>query len=167
MYLLTVRLRAFPSPESFQTYCRHLLDHFSHNAEHRMAVLHGMTMRSVRNKYLKDLFLQWRGILAAYDEGLASGDAVLGAAVWRNLWKASPVQVNGEDIEWEKVARVVAYMRRVLADLSRVGDSNLVSAVAGGGQQIATKRGIFGYSPKDKILVQGRSKGMDEPFTQQ
>jgi len=165
MYLITVRLRALPSPESFQTYSRHLLDHFSHNAEHRMTVLHGMTMRSVRNKYLKDLFLQWRGILAAYDEGLVSGDAVLGAAVWRNLWKASPVEANGQDMDWEKVAHVVAYMRRVLVDLSRVDEFSLLNAVGGGGQQSPTKRGIFGYSPKDKMLVQGRSKGMDEPFT--
>ena len=131
-----------------------------------MTVLHGMTMRSVRNKYLKDLFLQWRGILAAYDEGLVSGDAVLGAAVWRNLWKASPVEANGQDMDWEKVAHVVAYMRRVLVDLSRVDEFSLLSAVGGGGQQTPTKRGIFGYSPKDKMLVQGRSKGMDEPFTQ-
>jgi cytochrome b pre-mRNA-processing protein 3 len=110
----------------------------------------------MRNKYLKDLFLQWRGILAAYDEGLVSGDAVLGAAVWRNLWKASPVEANAQDMDWEKVALVVAYMRRVLVDLSRVDEFSLVSAVSDG---------IFGYNPKDKMLVQGRSKGMDEPFT--
>lgn len=165
MYLLTVRLRALNSPETVQTYSRHLLDHFSHRAEDRMTVLHGMDMRGMRNRYLKDLFLQWRGVLAAYDEGLVRGDAVLGAAVWRNLWKGSEVGPGGEEMDWTKVARVVAYMRRVLADLGREHESNLVFAVTGlhGGGKSA---GIFGCNEKDRKLVEGRSLGMDQPFSE-
>ncbi|EEP76059.1 conserved hypothetical protein [Uncinocarpus reesii 1704] len=120
MYLITVRLRALPSPESFQTFSRHLFDHFSNNAEDRMDVMHGITSRSIRVKYLKDLFLQWRGVLAAYDEGLVKGDAVLAAAVWRNLYKGSytDVQGRGEDIDWSKIAQIVLYMRKVLGELA-------------------------------------------------
>jgi len=129
-----------------------------------MTVLHGMTSRSIRNKYLKDLFLQWRGILAAYDEGLVTGDAVLGAAVWRNLLKASPTEVNGKEMDWMKIARVVSYMRRVLVDLSFVEEMNLVGAICGGTQKDATNGGIFGFNPKDRSLVEVRSKGLDEPF---
>ncbi|KAL4869966.1 hypothetical protein BDV12DRAFT_67758 [Aspergillus spectabilis] len=150
MYLLTVRLRALPSHESLQTYSRHLIDHFSHNAEHRMDVLHGLTSRTIRNKFLKDLFIQWRGLLAAYDEGLIKGDAVLGAAVWRNLWKASYNTPDGKEIEWEKVARVVAYMRRVLSELSKMDEADLIFEL---GSPKGGKPGIFSPSDADKLLV--------------
>ncbi|KAJ5547010.1 hypothetical protein N7494_004595 [Penicillium frequentans] len=153
MYLLTVRLRALPTRESVQTYSRHLIDHFSHNAEHRMDVLHDIGSRSIRNKYLKDLFIQWRGIIAAYDEGLAKGDAVLGAAVWRNLWKANSVGADGNDIDWTKVAWVVTYMRRVLSELSKMQEADMVFALSKGSIQ---ESGIFGYSPADKRMAGGK-----------
>ncbi|KKA19342.1 Ubiquinol-cytochrome C chaperone [Rasamsonia emersonii CBS 393.64] len=153
MYLLTVRLRALPSAESVRTHSRHLFDHFSHNAEHRMAVLHGLSSRSIRNKYLKDLFIQWRGVLAAYDEGLAKGDAVLGAAVWRNIWKASPTGPDGKEIDWAKVACVVAYMRRVLVELSRLDEADLIFAV---GQEYCGRPPIFGYKDVDEKMVRAR-----------
>lgn len=153
MYLLTVRLRALPSYSSFQTYSRHLIDHFSHNAEHRMDVLHGFTSRTIRNKFLKDLFIQWRGVLAAYDEGLVKGDAVLGAAVWRNLWKASQNGPDGKELDWSKIARVVAYMRRVTSELSRVNEADLILHLS---QRNGGKPGIFGYADLDKKLVDGK-----------
>ncbi|KAE8335384.1 hypothetical protein BDV24DRAFT_8837 [Aspergillus arachidicola] len=153
MYLLTVRLRVLPSYESFQTYSRHLIDHFSHNAEHRMDVLHGFTSRTIRNKFLKDLFIQWRGVLAAYDEGIVKGDAVLGAAIWRNLWKASHTGPDGKELDWTKIARVVAYMRRVTSELSQVSEADLILQLY---QQTGAKPSIFGYSELDKRLVQGK-----------
>ncbi|EYE97312.1 uncharacterized protein EURHEDRAFT_410372 [Aspergillus ruber CBS 135680] len=153
MYLLTVRLRALPSHDSVQTYSRHLIDHFSHNAEQRMDVLHGITSRAIRNKFLKDLFIQWRGVLAAYDEGLVKGDAVLGAAVWRNLWKANYTGPDGKDIDWTKIAWVVAYMRRVLSELSRVSEGDLILTLE---RRSGGKPGIFGYSELDKKLVDAK-----------
>ncbi|KGO39733.1 Ubiquinol-cytochrome c chaperone, CBP3 [Penicillium expansum] len=152
MYLLTVRLRALPHRDSVTTYSRHLIDHFSHEAEHRMDAYHDLGSRTIRNKYLKDLFIQWRGIIAAYDEGLAKGDAVLGAAVWRNLWKGSQTGPDGkEEIDWAKVAQVVAYMRRVLSDLSKKDEVDLVFALGRGDQK---NTAIFEYSETDKKLVQ-------------
>lgn len=152
MYLLTVRLRALPHRDSVTTYSRHLIDHFSHEAEHRMDTYHDLGSRTIRNKYLKDLFIQWRGIIAAYDEGLAKGDAVLGAAVWRNLWKGSQTGPDGkEEIDWAKVAQVVAYMRRVLSELSKKDEVDLVFALGRGGQK---NTAIFEYSETDKKLVQ-------------
>ncbi|KAJ5674879.1 uncharacterized protein N7477_004813 [Penicillium maclennaniae] len=152
MYLLTVRLRALPTRESVQTYSRHLIDHFSHNAEHRMDVLHDLGSRTIRNKYLKDLFIQWRGIIAAYDEGLIKGDAVLGAAVWRNLWKASATGPDGQEIDWTKVAWVVAYMRRVLSEISKMDEADLVFSLSTGDLKSS---GIFGYSALDKKMAEG------------
>lgn len=81
-----------------------------------MLLLHTISARGIRNRYLKDLFLQWRGIIAAYDEGLVKGDAVLASAVWRNLFKGE------EDVDWHKVAMVVGYMRKAVVELERVKD---------------------------------------------
>lgn len=116
-----------------------------------MDLLHGLTSRGIRNKFLKDLFLQWRGILAAYDEGLIKGDAVLGAAVWRNLWKASHTDANGKDVNWAGIARVVAYMRRVLSELSSIDEADLIFKLGLGNRS----PGIFGYSEVDKRMVEG------------
>lgn len=87
-----------------------------------MVLLHGMNARSVRNKYLKDLFTQWRGLLAGYDEGLAKGeDAVLATAVWRNVFGAN------EDVDLTSLAAIVGYMRDILAGLDQMGDDVLVT----------------------------------------
>lgn len=121
-----------------------------------MDVLHDLGSRGIRNKYLKDLFIQWRGIIAAYDEGLIKGDAVLGAAVWRNLWKASGSVKNAEGVEeevdWTKVAWVVAYMRRVLFELSKMDEADIAFALSGAGGE--GEKGIFGYSVVDRKMAE-------------
>lgn len=87
-----------------------------------MARLHGMNVSSVRNKNLKDLFMQWRGLLAGYDEGLAKGeDAVLATALWRNVFGAN------EDVDLTFLAAIVSYMRDVLAGLDHMDDYVLVT----------------------------------------
>ena len=153
MYLLIVRYRALESQSSFNTYQRHLLDHFSHAAEDKMLLLHGMSARGIRNRYLKDLFLQWRGILAAYDEGLVKGDAVLAAAVWRNLFKGV------EEVDWIRVSAVVAYMRKAASLLGSVEDQDIVHSVDG-------KDGVFQSARTDVLsLAQRRSMGIDQDIT--
>lgn len=122
MYLLTVRLRYFP-PEFAPIWLQHLHDHFFYEAEHRMTIFHGLSSRTIRNKYLKDLYNQWLGVQGAYDEGLVRGDAVLAAAVWRNIFKAD------DDVDWTKVALVVGFMRRGLRGLDRAKDQTLVAAM--------------------------------------
>ena len=84
-----------------------------------MEQLHEMDARMVRSKYLKDLFIQWRGVLAAYDEGLVKGDAVLAAAVWRNIFKGS------EDVKGVDLAMVVSYLRREVANVGRMSDEEI------------------------------------------
>lgn len=111
-----------------------------------MAVNHGMHARGTRNKYLKDMFVQWRGLLAAYDEGLAKNDAVLAAAVWRNVFKAS------ENVDIVKLAQIVSYMRRTLAGIDSVDD-----------QKFMTGRMLFGNPADEEKLVSLKSKMMDLP----
>ena len=112
-----------------------------------MAINHNMHARGTRNRYLKDLFIQWRGLLAAYDEGLAKGDAVLAAAVWRNIFKAN------EDIDVKRLAQIVSYMRRALKGLDALDDRKVMEA-----------RLIFGDPAAEGNIVAVKSKMIDLPF---
>ena len=84
-----------------------------------MTEQHGIVSGGLRSKYLKDLFLQWRGMTAGYDEGLIKGDAVLATAIWRNIFKAA------DDADFRKVAQVVAYLRNGLRGMETVKDDEL------------------------------------------
>ncbi|KAF2718074.1 hypothetical protein K431DRAFT_288024 [Polychaeton citri CBS 116435] len=113
MYICTAKLRCFPAAHA-PVWHQNLLDHFFYAAEERMATSHGMSSRGMRNKYLKDLWTQWRGCLLSYDEGLIKGDAVLGTAVWRNIFQADA------DASVADVAVVTAYLRRELARVDKI-----------------------------------------------
>ncbi|TVY23413.1 Protein CBP3, mitochondrial [Lachnellula hyalina] len=146
VYLLTVRFRCF-DPSIARVWQQHILDHFFFDAENKMVLNHGMNARGTRNKYLKDLFIQWRGVLAAYDEGIAKDDAVLASAVWRNVFKAS------ENVDIKRLAQIVSYMRRVLAGLDSADDETVMKAMM-----------TFGSPESEGGLVAFKSKMMDTPF---
>lgn len=146
MYMLTVRLRYFP-PEYAPIWLQHLHDHFFYEAEHRMTIFHGLSSRTIRNKYLKDLYNQWLGVQGAYDEGLVRGDAVLAAAVWRNVFKAD------ENVDWRDVALVVGFMRRGLRGLDRAKDQTIVGAMV-----------RFGSPMSEMAVVEEPSAGLSEAF---
>ncbi|KAL2271773.1 hypothetical protein VTJ83DRAFT_1144 [Remersonia thermophila] len=115
MYLLAARYRCF-EPELQQAWQAGLVNHFFYQAEAKMEVAHALSSRALRQRYLKDLFVQWRGVILAYDEGVVKGDAVLAEAVWRNLFKAR------EDVDARKLAAVVAWMRAGLKNLAEMDD---------------------------------------------
>ena len=143
MYMLTCRLRRFP-PAYAPTWHQHLLDHFFFMAEDRMVTQHGIVAGSIRSKYLKDLFVQWRGLTAGYDEGLIKGDAVLATAVWRNLFKAD------NEVDYRGVGQVVSYMRGVLQGLDGIED-----------EDIARGEVVFGDPGREKDYVLGKSRMMN------
>ncbi|KAL8732031.1 MAG: hypothetical protein Q9166_002983 [cf. Caloplaca sp. 2 TL-2023] len=143
MYILTVRLRAFPAAHA-PSWHQHLLDHFFYSAEDRLSFEHNIQARSIRNKYLKDLFAQWRGLLAGYDEGLVKGDAVLATAVWRNVFGGR------EDVDLVGLGEVVSYMRGVLKGLDGMKD-----------EVVADGEIEFGSPGSQRGLVEVRSKMMD------
>jgi len=115
MYLFVVRYRCFDSA-SQQAWQAALVNHFFYQAEAKMEDVHELTSRMIRQQYLKDLFVQWRGLILAYDEGIVKGDAVLASAVWRNLFKAR------EDVDVRALAAVVAWMRAGLRELGELTD---------------------------------------------
>jgi cytochrome b pre-mRNA-processing protein 3 len=113
-----------------------------------MLANHHITARSIRSRYLKDLFVQYRGAVAAYDEGFArESDAVLATALWRNLWAAR------KEVDYRDLAVVVSYVRRVVGGLERIGDD-----VLGMG------RIRFGDPAVEGVVVDGKSRLWDEPF---
>ncbi|KAL8912410.1 MAG: hypothetical protein Q9171_002596 [Xanthocarpia ochracea] len=142
MYILTVRLRAFPAAHA-PSWHQHLLDHFFYSAEDRLVREHNIHARSFRNKYLKDLFTQWRGLLAGYDEGLVKGDAVLATAVWRNVFGGK------EDVDLVGLGEVVSYMRGVLKGLDGMQD-----------EVVADGEIEFGDPRSQRKVVEARSKMM-------
>jgi len=146
MYILTVRLRLFPEAHA-PAWHQHIIDHFFFAAERRMEDQHKISSGGIRGRYLKDLFIQWRGVLAAYDEGLVKGDAVLAGAVWRNVFKGV------EDVDAVAVATVVSYLRREIARVGRMSD-DLVTA----------GKVDFGNPGAEKNVVLMKSNLMDKPM---
>ncbi|KAL9080605.1 MAG: hypothetical protein Q9157_000660 [Trypethelium eluteriae] len=118
MYTFLVRLRCLDAAE-FGMFFQHLNNAYSTSAEERMITYHHINMGGIRQKYLKDLFNQWRGVIAAYDEGLIKGDAVLATAIWRNIFKAD------EGVDVEAVATVTSYLRKCLSMLDKTGDEQV------------------------------------------
>ena len=64
------------------------------------------------------MFVQWRGLIIAYDEGVYKSDAILASAVWRNLYKGDP------DVDPRCLAAVVGWMRSTLKSLEGVRDQD-------------------------------------------
>jgi len=115
MYLLVVRFRCL-DPVSQQAWQDQLVNHFFYHAEAKMEDVHDLSSRMIRQRYLKDLFVQWRGLMLACDEAIVKGDPVLASAVWRNLFKAR------EDVDVRSLAAVVAWMRSGLRELGEMTD---------------------------------------------
>ncbi|KAJ8114124.1 hypothetical protein ONZ43_g4978 [Nemania bipapillata] len=120
MYLVFARLRNLDR-DAARSWQAQLVDHFFFDAEERMDLGHGISSRALRGRYLKDLFVQWRGIVAAYDEGVAKGDAVLASAVWRNVFKAR------EDVCVRDLAAIVSWMRLCLKMLDQMPNEALLA----------------------------------------
>ena len=121
MYLVVARIRCLDRDAARSTQAQ-FIDNFFFDCERVMHVNHGMTSSALRQRYLKDIFMQWRGLIAAYDEGVAkASDRVLAAAVWRNLFKGR------EDVDIRHLAAVVAWMRATLRDLEYMDITQMIS----------------------------------------
>jgi cytochrome b pre-mRNA-processing protein 3 len=115
LYLLNARIRQFDR-EAYRRWQQQLVDHFFFEAEKKMHIDHNITSSALRQRYLKDIFVQWRGLLLAYDEGLIKGDAILASALWRNLFKGNP------DVDPRALASIVGWMRASLKALEATSD---------------------------------------------
>ncbi|RTE74591.1 hypothetical protein BHE90_010953 [Fusarium euwallaceae] len=120
LYLINARIRCFER-EPFHNWQHQLTDHFFFECEKKMHIDHHITSSALRQRYLKDIFVQWRGLLLAYDEGLIKGDAVLASAVWRNLFKGSP------DADPRALLAIVGWMRSTLLQFEAASDNMLAT----------------------------------------
>ncbi|KAF2676651.1 ubiquinol cytochrome-c reductase assembly protein Cbp3 [Lentithecium fluviatile CBS 122367] len=135
MYMLQVRFRMFPKTHA-PVWIQHLTNHAFYAAEDRLVVWHQLNSNSLRQKYLKDMFSQWRAVLLSYDEALVKGDAVLAAALWRNLF------AGREDVDFEKLAQIVGYMRRELHRLDLARDDDVANGEWKFGGDLAKEEGV-------------------------
>lgn len=143
MYLIYARVRNLEA-EVARNWQAQLADHFFWDAETRMDVLHGITSHSLRQKHLWELYKQWQGIIAAYDEGVYRGDAVLASAVWRNVFKGR------EDVDLPSIAAIVSWMRLCLRLLDQMPDEVLYTEA----------QKIFQRRPKNELRL------VDQPARQ-
>ncbi|KAK6210300.1 hypothetical protein QIS74_11884 [Colletotrichum tabaci] len=123
MYLVVARMRCLDR-EASRNLQHQFIDQFFFDCERMMHLNHGMTSSALRQRYLKEIFVQWRGLIAAYDEGVVKDDRVLAAAVWRNLFKSR------EDVDMRQVAAVVGWMRATLQDLEAAPVEDLLVSPA-------------------------------------
>ncbi|KAK1756171.1 CBP3-like protein [Echria macrotheca] len=148
MYLVITRLRACEDVETYKGWQTQLVDHFFHEAERKIVDTHGIVSGMMRQRYLKDLFVQWRGVMMAYDEGVAArSDAVLAGAVWRNLFKAE------EAVDVVRLAVVVGFMRRVMAEWDRMDDERFLDELRGSWILGNTKAGTYVLSKKKTVNI--------------
>ena len=151
LYLLNARIRCFDR-DTFANWRQQLVDHFFFEAEKKMHVDHNITSSALRQRYLKDIFVQWRGLMVAYDEGLVRGDAVLASAVWRNLFKGSP------DVDPRALAAIVGWMRSCLQALESTSDMSFAQR-AGPILELPVESFWTGMEKAARIAQQQQSAG--------
>ncbi|GAA6058111.1 hypothetical protein JCM3770_005944 [Rhodotorula araucariae] len=94
VWLLSVRFRSLPPPLG-RTYIQELINHMFIDVELRIRGPYAVTQGRLIKGYMNDMLEQYHGACAAYDEGLVRGDAVLAAAIWRNVFGAGWGGVGG------------------------------------------------------------------------
>lgn len=114
-WILFVRMRAMPFKHG-KAYQQKLVDRTFADIEKRL--FDEMNVRSGRitDQYMKDFNSQLRGAVFAYDEGFFGSDAVLAAAIWRNLFGGR------KNIDMVHLEAMVRYVRAQLYVLSKLSD---------------------------------------------
>ena len=90
------------------------------------------------------------GLTAGYDECLVKGDAVMAAAVWRNVCKGD------EGVDLVRLAEIVSYMRSVLYAFDGMEDD-----------VIARGDIVFGDPGSEEAWVKVRSKMLDDELDEE
>jgi cytochrome b pre-mRNA-processing protein 3 len=107
VWMLMVRLR----PEKHgKAYTQELVNRFFEDVEERIRS-HGIIQDRIVAATVKDHLMAFRGGVLAYDEGMCKTDAVLAAALWRNVCRDTPFD--------KELAYLVRHVRHQLVALDR------------------------------------------------
>jgi hypothetical protein len=109
-----------------------LIDSFFEDIELRIYYEYNIKSQRYIQRQMKEFYENFRGMMAAYDEGLTKDDAVLAAAFWRNIFQHSPTTVD-----FEKLAKVLNYFWKNMKLLDLSG-------------QEAFQKGEFGFLSPDR-----------------
>jgi cytochrome b pre-mRNA-processing protein 3 len=120
IWMMMVRFRALDKSLG-RHYQQQITNHFFNDAEARLRVVYQIRDGRIIQTYMKDLLLQWRGSIVAYDEALCSSDAVLAAALWRNMYGAKA------DFPLTSLASMSAHVRKQLVKLDNAPDEQVLS----------------------------------------
>lgn len=118
LWMIMVRMRALPKNVG-QHYQQQMTNHFFNDAEARLRVVYQIRDGRIVQTYMKDLLLQWRGSVAAYDQALVEGDSVLAAALWRNMYGAR------KDADLSCLDEMVEHIRINLKHLDNISDEDI------------------------------------------
>jgi cytochrome b pre-mRNA-processing protein 3 len=72
MWMIAARMRAIEKGR-VSVWQQHFIDHFFYDSEDKMMKRYGIKSAGQRGGYMKDLYHQYRGMTAAFDEGLMNG----------------------------------------------------------------------------------------------
>ncbi|ORX74416.1 hypothetical protein DL89DRAFT_289980 [Linderina pennispora] len=114
VWMMLVRIRADPNAKHYN---QELVDCFFRDAEKKIRDS-GVKSGRIVNDTLKDLVSSYKGTVMSLDEGLVRSDAVLAAAIWRNL-----VPTDGAILEIDAVTK---YVRTQLARLDKTTLEQLI-----------------------------------------
>ncbi|KAJ1646565.1 Ubiquinol cytochrome-c reductase assembly protein Cbp3 [Coemansia asiatica] len=115
VWMAMVRVRADPDAKHYN---QGLVDAFFRDTEARIRKS-GVKSSRIVNDTLKDLVSSFKGTVMSLDEGFASSDAVLAAAIWRNI-----VPVDEAIVQ---VDAVTCYVRKELQRLDKCQISDITS----------------------------------------
>ncbi|KAK9479799.1 ubiquinol-cytochrome C chaperone-domain-containing protein [Lipomyces japonicus] len=114
-WMLLVRMRALPEKYS-KVFEQTLIDAIFLDIETRIVTEYKIKSGRLINNTLKDLNLQLKGSVLAYDEGLMGSDAVLASALWRNIFNAD------QNVDMAKLALLTQYVRTHVYVLEKMSD---------------------------------------------
>ncbi|CAN6655556.1 protein Cbp3p, mitochondrial [Trichomonascus vanleenenianus] len=124
IWMLFVRMRAMP-----RKYCREyqkkLINAIFEDIGHRLRLEVKVPSDRAINGYKKQFNDQLRGAIFSYDEGLATSDSVLAAALWRSLYASKP------DIDMAHLEQLVHYIRTQLYVFEHVSDRDFAAGRVG------------------------------------
>lgn len=120
MWMLFVRMRAMPR-KYCREYQRKLVNGVFDDISVRLTRDVQITSERQINTYKKQFHDQLRGAVFSYDEGLYTNDAVLAAALWRNLFSGK------KDIDMSYLEQLVHYVRTQMYLFDRISDRDFAT----------------------------------------